>query len=317
MIRYAALAVLLVVPLSVFAQASTPPTAAMGDGSAGSRVLDGHLFLPSDVVEDPFTPTYLDESTGFGFASLRADEVDSVGNVVGQSQYNLGALGQQFKFQLGILSSWAIRLAGAGTVLSGIDASSALIAGATLGYTLSSGVTYSFMVGRVRMAGAFDFEYAPSYSFSPVNALLNTLSTGKIDTGTLFSSSDNIRLRPAFLLATALIPSLGLRGAIDYQQEYVRSADSSSNGAVDVGTALDFDLGSLAPLPLGLLAGYELTVPTSGDSWGHQFTVGLFYTGQRNLGLGIQAVLQLPTAPAGISNYYIFVASLTLRYYWS
>jgi hypothetical protein len=315
MIKYLASAALLLVPFFVFAQ--TPPTEEMAGGPAGSRELDGHRFLPSDVVEDPFTVTYLDESTGFGYASLRASQVDSLGNVVGTSQFRLGALGQEFKFQLGILNAWAIRMAAAGTVLSGIDADSALTAGATLGYTLSTGVTYSVMLGTVRIAGAFDFEYAPTYSFSPVSALLNTLSTGKIDTGTLFSSSDYIRLRPAFLAATGLNASLGLRGVVDYQQEYVRSTGTSSNGSFDLGAALDFDLRTLTPLPLGLLAGYKLTVPTSGDSLGHQFTLGLFYTAQRNLGLGIQTVLQLPTAPAGISDYFIFVASLTLRYYWS
>ena len=317
MIKYIALIALLLVPFSVLAQTPTPPAEGMGGGSAGSRVLDGHLFLPSDVVEDPFTTTYLDESTGFGYASFRADQYDNGGYVVGKSQYHLGALGQEFKFQLGILNSWAIRLAAAGTVLSGIDADSALTAGATLGYTLSTGVTYSFMQGRVRMAGAFDFEYAPTYSFSPVNALVNTLNTLKIDTGTLFTSSDNIRLRPAFLIAIGLNPSLGLRGVIDYTQEFVRSTETSSNGAFDLGAAVDFDLRSLTPLPLGLLAGYKVTVPTSRDSWGHQFTLGLFYTAQRNLGLGIQTALQLPTAPTGISNYFVFLASLTLRYYWS
>jgi hypothetical protein len=316
MIKYIAMAALLLVPFSVFAQAPTQ-TAGMGDGSAGSRVLNGHLFLPSDLVDDPFTPTYLDESTGFGYASLRADEYDSGGNVIGKSQYNLGALGQSFKFQLGVLDSWAVRLAAAGVALSGIDANSALVAGATVGYTLSTGVTYSFMLGSVRMAGAFDLDYAPTYTFSPVNALLNTLGSGTIDAGTLFSSSENINLRPAFLVATAINASLGLRGVIDYVQEFVRSTENSSSGAFDVGAAVDFDLRSVIPLPLGLLAGYELTVPTSGDSWGHQFTLGLFYTGQRNLGLGIQTVLQLPTAPTGISDYFIFLASLTLRYYWS
>jgi hypothetical protein len=317
MVKYIALTVLLLAPFSVFAQAATPQKAAMDDGSAGSRVLDGHLFLPSDVVEDPFTPTYLDESTGFGFASFRADDVDSSGNVIGKSQFNLGALGQGFKFQLGFLDSWAIRASAAGTVLSGIDANSALIAGATIGYTLSTGVTYSFMAGSMRMAGAFDLEYAPSYTFSPVVALVNTISTGKIDTGTLFTSSDNLTLRPAFLVAIGLSPSLGLRGVIDYEQQFVKSTTSSSDGTFNVGAAVDFDLHSVIPLPLGLLGGYKLTVPTSGDSLGHQFTLGLFYTAQRNLGLGIQAVLQLPTAPAGISNYSILLASLTLRYYWS
>jgi hypothetical protein len=114
-----------------------------------------------------------------------------------------------------------------------------------------------------------------------------------------------------------LSPSLGLRGVIDYEQAFVKGTTSSSDGTLNIGAAVDFDLHSVTPLPLGLLAGYKLSVPTSGDSLGHQITLGLFYTGQRNLGLGIQTALQLPTAPAGISNYAIFLASLTLRYYWS
>jgi hypothetical protein len=314
MIKYIALAVLLLVPFTVIAQT---PTQGTGGGSAVGRTLGGHIFLPSDLVDDPFAVTYLDESTGFGYASLRTNEVDSLGNVIGQSQFNLGALGQGFKLQVEILDAWAIRLAASGSVLSGIDANSALTAGATLGYSLSTGATYSFLLSGVRMAGALDLEYAPSYTFSPLSALVNALNTLTIDTSTLFSSSQSIRLRPAFLAAAGLSPSLGVRGVIDFQQEYVKSTTDTSSGTFDLGAALDFDLRALTSLPVGLLGGYKLSVPTSGDSWGHQFTVGLFYTAQRNLGLGIQTILQLPTAPAGVSNYFIFLASLTLRYYWS
>ena len=314
--KYILLMVVLLVPLSVFAQKQA--TVGMGGESAGSRVLDGHLFLPSDIVDDPFTPTYFDESTGFGLAGLSTTDVDSQGNVAGTSQFNLGAIGQEFKLQVEAMDSLAIRFAANGTVLSGIDAQSALIAGATLGYALSGGVTYSFMLGKVRMAGAFDLEYAPSYTVSPVGALLNTLSTGKIDAGTLFSSSQDIRLRPAFLAAVGLSPSIGLRGAIDFEEDVNKSGGQSANtGVIDLGTAVDFELRSVTPLPLGVLAGYKVTIPTSGDSWGHQLTLGLFYTAQHNLGLGIQALVQLPSAPAGISNYYVFTGSLLLRYYWS
>jgi hypothetical protein len=313
--KHILLMALFLVPLSVFAQ--TQAAAVAGDGSGG-RVLDGHLFLPSDIVEDPFTPTYFDESTGFGIASFRTNDVDNQGNSIGQTQFTLGALGQSFKLQVEVMDSWAVRLAASGTVLSGINADSALIAGATVGYSLSTGVTYSFMLGKVRMAGAFDLEFAPLYTFSPLTALVNTISTAKIDTGTLFTSSQDIRLRPALLAAMALDPSLGLRGVIDFEEDINKSGGASTNtGSIDVGAAVDVDLRSLTTLPLGLLAGYKLTVPTTGDGWGHQVTLGLFYTAQRNLGLGIQTVLQLPTAPAGISDYYVLLASLTLRYYWS
>jgi hypothetical protein len=308
------LTALLLVPISVFAQSASPSHRT--DDSAASRVLNGHLFLPSEVVGDPFTPTYLDESTGFGYASLRTTQVDNSGNPIGTSQFQLGALGQGFKFQLGILDSWAARLAASGTALSGINADSALIAGATVGYTLSTGATYSFMQGNLRMAGSLDLDYAPLYTFSPVGALLSTISTGKIDTSTLFTSSDTIRIRPAFLVAMGISPSLGLRGVVDYVQEFVTSTPSSRNGAVDLGAALDVDLRALTAVPLGLLAGYKLMVPTSGDGWGHQLALGVFYTGARNLGLGLETVLQLPAAPAGTSDFYVLLASLTLRYYW-
>ena len=140
MVRYAASTALLLVSFSVFAQTSDV-------GPAGGRVMNAHLFLPSRLVDDPFITTYLGESTGFGYATISANHVDSQGNVGGKTPYQLGALGQGFNLQVGILDSWAIRLAAAGTVLSGIDAESALTIGATIGYALSTGATYSLLVG--------------------------------------------------------------------------------------------------------------------------------------------------------------------------
>ncbi len=86
---------------------------------------------------------------------------------------------------------------------------------------------------------------------------------------------------------------------------------------MDLGAALDFDLHALAPVPLGLLAGYEVSVPASGDGLGHQFAFGLFYTGASNLGLALETVLQLPVAPAGTSNFFVVLVGINLRYYWS
>ena len=79
-------------------------------------------------------------------------------------------------------------------------------------------------------------------------------------------------------MATGLNPSLGLRAVIDYAHQFVSGTQTSDIGAFDFGAALDFDFRALTPVPLGLLAGYKLTVPTSGDGLGHQFTFGLFYT---------------------------------------
>jgi hypothetical protein len=309
MIRYWASTALLLISIPVFAQASDA-------GPTRGRVLNGHLFLASQVVEDPFITTYLGTSTGFGYATISANQVDNLGNVVGKTQFQLGALGQGFNLQVGILDSWAIRLAASGTVLSGIDAQSALTIGATIGYSLSTGATYTFLLGGMRMAGALDLEYAPQYIVSPVTALLNTLNNHTIDTSTLFTTQDTIRLRPAFLAAMGLTPSLGLRAVIDYAQEFVSGTQTSNSGALDLGAALDFDFHALAPVPLGLLAGYKVSVPTSGDGLGHQFTFGLFYTGRSDLGLGLETVMQLPAAPTGTSNFFVFLVGINLRYYW-
>ena len=309
MSRYVASAALLLVSLAVFGQTQEAV-------SPSGRVLNGHLFLPSEVVGDPFITTYLGEGTAFGYATISANQVDNQGNVVGKTQFRLGSLGQGFNFQLGIQDSWAIRLAASGMVLSGINAESALTFGATIGYSLSTGATYSFLLGGVRLAGALDLEYSPHYTVSPLVALVNALVNNTIDTSTLFTSQDTIRLRPALLAAMGLGPALGLRAVVDYVHESVSGTQASSNGAIGLGAALDFDFHALTPVPLGLLAGYKLSMPTAGVV-GHQLSFGLFYTGRSNLGLGLETVMQLPAAPAGTSDFLILLVGINLRYYWS
>src|SRR5215470_15702823 len=65
------------------ASADQNETPAMSSG----RVLFDHLFLPSDLVRDPFTATYFDIRTTWGYATGSGPLFDVNGQTLGGHDY--------------------------------------------------------------------------------------------------------------------------------------------------------------------------------------------------------------------------------------
>ncbi len=283
------------------------------------RELAGHIFLPSQVVFDPFVTTHIGESTGFGYAAFRLGTTDNGQKTNHDLQFAF--LQQTFDFQVAPMKWWAVHVQLGGTVQSGIDADSALIRGAEVGYVVGAGAIFSWKLGRVRLGAGFDFNYSPFYGLSPLTALQASAAAGKVDTTTLFTSADNLNLRPSLLMAIGLHRALGLRLTIDYDHLFSGSALPDTD-ELNFGGLMDIDLHQVSKAPVGILLGYKIGVIVSGAVAGdngieHALTAGIFYTGRRNLALGLEALLFFPRFETNQTDYLRVSATFDLRYYWN
>src|SRR6478609_684261 len=95
------------------------------------RELNGHLFIPSLTIRDPFLATTFGINTGAGYAWIDGPGFDLRGNASGRDSFRAAALAQTASFQVRLLKWWALRLNGSGGLYGGANAKSALVVGAT------------------------------------------------------------------------------------------------------------------------------------------------------------------------------------------
>jgi hypothetical protein len=113
--------------------------------------------------------------------------------------------------------------------------------------------------------------------------------------------------------------SLGTIANVQYQQTLETSSEGPGRmtSQLAFGPALDFDLGAISPLALGLIGNYTLGLPLGADEGvgpRHTFGGGLFYTGQPHLNLGAEVqttLLSVPNAEATIIE-----ALFRMQYVW-
>lgn len=327
--------------LSLAAALATPAAFAQQAGDrhaptgSNTRDLGGHTFIPSQLVAAPFLATSVGTLTGFGYANARAEGQGPNG---GTLDLHLAAASLGFDFQIGLTSWWAVRVSGAGQVVSGVTTDSALSVGAIVGYDARVGTSFSWAYAdRVRMGFAVDLGYRPNYNLNIADALkeveaqltaaINTaVMTGRppmlpslssLNLQRVLTNSQRLQLGGAWQAAVALHRSLGLFVDLRYSHIFTQSNnDKTTVGEFSGGVGLSFDLHAISPIPFGFLGSYRATAEADAQPEViHDVSAGFFYTGRRNLLLGAEATMNFtPTAPG--TRLFIVEGQLILRYYW-
>ncbi len=289
------------------------------------RELGGHVFMPSDLVSDPFTGTYFGNGTAFGFASATGPRLDEHGNA-GTGTYRMATFAERFELQVGLLPWWSISTSVTGRVFSGITVDSAQQVGTQAEYFVAGGTTVSFRFGRVRIGGEFDVAYSPSYNLNIFTALDRSVKAGKIDASTLLTSVNTITLVGGLNVAVGLHRSLGLLLATQYLRAISDGTSGSfTEGQITVGGSLSLDLHALlSVLPIGMQGAYRVLVPVSStqpmsqQTLRHEASLGLYYTGRANLVLGPDVVFKLfpDRADMQVYDFLDTTVLIKMRYYW-
>jgi hypothetical protein len=319
--------------------AGTPQALAADPAPAprpGGRELGGHVFMPALGLVMPFATTSfgtyltLGEGTTHGSISLHVPGAPADAppqTFSGTVSYAAigGALGYEHA-----LAPWlSARLRFTETLYTGTTGAAVVVVGSNARLGLGAGLTAGLPLGdTVRVAAILDAGYAPRMGLLLGPALKDAyqrcssgLSNCEFDFSKLFEQKNVLHLEPGVAISWAPHRSLGLTGNLSYASDSIDTSGSGTvtEGGVSVGGAADFDFNAISPVALGLQVTWNSMIPLSGGT-DRRYTDlggGLFYTGRKDLSLGLQFVVRrFKVAPAVDVSWSTVVATMGLRYYW-
>jgi len=323
-------------PAAPAVQASpTPPAAPAEAPRPEGRELGGHRFMPALGIVEPFATTsfgtYLMVGAGTTKGSLTLQLPGSPApppqTISGTVSY--AAVGGVLGYEYEILSGVSARIGLSETLYSGTTGAAAAVVGTNARLGLGLGLTAGLPLGdSVRVAAVFDATYAPRIGLllgPAIKAAYDSCSTGvancEFDVSKLFQQQNVLELVPGVAASWAPWRALGLTGNVSYSYASIDVAGSgtTSRSGVDLGAAVDLDLYMLWKVPVGLQVTWSSLIPVSGDAGSRYTDVGggLFYTGRKDLSVGIQFVdRRFKVTPDVDVSWKTFVSLIGLRYYW-
>jgi len=319
---------------SVFASSTVRAQMDDDEQPPSAREIAGHVFAPSKLVTNPFTPTFVDVTNGYGYARGTAARYDLRGNQNGTRSYDIAAISQSTTVQVRIIPALAVRAHGDVIVYAGANGVAALALGALVGVEGGAGATLSFPVGsRMRLGATLDVDVGPSYNVNLVGAVTRAIEAREFDISGLVSTETKTTLTPGFTGSMALLPSLGIGAMFQYQHPITatQDADTTSKDDLVFGAMADFDFAKISPVPIGLVGAYRLDLPIRGERnyTSNSIDLSVLYTGRTHFVVGpelgvrfftlvfqtnLPKILNIPqTREADTTEWH---AQLVFRYYW-
>ncbi|BDG05635.1 hypothetical protein [Anaeromyxobacter oryzae] len=317
------------------APAAEPATPAAAQPVAGAepasppvgRTLNGHRFMPTAVVSQPFTTTslasYLVVAAGNTTGTLQ------VGDQVYSGTFDYAGVGGVLAYEYAFFHYFSARFTLTEIIYSGITGKSALVIGTTAQVGASLGLTASMPLGdSLRLAFLVDAGSTPNLSLTIGTGIADIVNRCKasggqgctVNTGELFGSTNVATVQPAVSVSWAPFSSLGITGNAGYVRATQTKTGSTFDGqAMFLGGAADFDFRAISSVPIGLMAQINWTAPFSGTGLQHVTDVGggIFYTGRKDLAAGIQVIgRRFAVTPDVNVSFSTYVTTLGLRYYW-
>lgn len=295
------------------------------------------MFTPVVNFTEPFA------TTSFGsFMLLGAGSTDGSltlqlpGNPLPPPQTFTGkvdyaAVGGILSFEYAFLRDFQARIGISETIYSGTNGSSAAVVGSNARLGGNVGLTAGLPIGNsVRVAAVFDASYAPRLGLvlgPAIQSTFNACSTGtancKFDFDQLFRQKNVLTVQPGVAASWAPARAVGLTGNISYVYNSTTATDlpTVSQGGISLGTAVDFDFMAVSRVPIGLQLNWaSLFVFSNNENTGIGYTDlggGIFYTGRKELSLGLQIVdRRFRVSPDVEVSWKNVVAFIGLRYYW-
>jgi len=306
---------LLALPYSAFAREGDP----MAGGE--ERYLNGHGFLPSSYVGDPFVSTAFQNHTGGGVAKdFNTSFTDQDGNVLFSLTGDLffADLGLGFQQKLG--SKFALGANVSGLVRSGTSAQSLLTEGADLNRQGGFWAKYRLQRSRKsQLSVGLDWSYNNTLYFTPGDFARYIANGGSIDEAPLLTSTKVWTARMTLNWARAISPVFALKLDGQFGLYQVPNNSDIYKGSYRLGLLGEMDLNrSRLDFPLGITLGYTQALPDDDPFTGLSGTLlGFWYTGKKEFVVGLETgfmnIVQVYQATEKVNaNFGIF----TLRYYF-
>lgn len=300
-----------------------PAAAKEGDPMAegAERFLDGHGFLPSIYVSDPFVSSVFQNHTGGGVANdltatFTNQDGDELFSVTGDIFF--ASLGLGYQQKLG--SRFALGCYVSGLVRSGTSAQSFLTEGADVNQEVALWAKYRLRrTEKSQLSVGIDWSYANTFYFTPGDFANYIVEGGAIEDAPLVTNSKVWASHMVFNWVRAFSPVFGLRlnGEIGLYQ--VPDNSDIYKGTYRLGILGEMDLNKTKlEFPLGLTLGYTQALPDDDPYTGQSGTLlGFWYTGKKAFVVGLETgfmkVVQVnQTTETVNSNFGIF----TIKYYF-
>jgi hypothetical protein len=300
--------------------------------SSEGRELAGHVFMPTLGIQGPFAVT------AFG-TFLTVGEGSSVGTVTltlpdGTQKSHSGsvsyvAIGGILHYEYEFLRGVSARIGLSESLYSGTTGAAMAVVGTNVRLGLGVGLTAGLTLGdSVRLAAVIDATSAPKMGLllgpalkSAYESCQTGLGNCTFDFDQLFLQENVLEVQPGLAAAWAPVRGLGLTGNLSYSWSSIKTsgAGTVTAGGVSTGAAVDYDFLAVSRVPVGLQLTWASLIPVSGEGNTRYTDVGggLFYTGRKDLSLGLQLfVRRFAVVPEVQVSWSTVMAMIGLRYYW-
>jgi len=296
-----------------------------------NQEMNGHFFLPSHLVEDPFSYTAFSLFFGIGSGNALGPSVDrSVSPPVvlpDGKWYGFTGIGVGLAMDVRFLEYLSARALLNTIAYLGTGSGAVIAVGSSARITGDVGVKGSIPVGKqFRFAATFDLSYGPVFSLliaqgskAIVDACLIDPPNCQVDLGQLLQASDTVTYTGGLIGSWAPLPFLGFT----LNGKFIAPTKTGKASIAQNGTTFsflaDFDAKPLIHwLPLGMNAVYSITQPIGGNgvTTTQDYGVGLYYTGRPDLALG----LEIDWRKGRLENQQVSdstLAWINFRYYWN
>jgi len=323
-VHLAAFGLAVVLPAAALAQQEA--TAPQAPDTRSTPELNGHVFMPSLLIEPPFRETTfkLGLLYGYGDATGPRYEVQpgTPPTVVqnGTNSYTFASFAQTFRYDYRFLEWLSAGVTVLTSLYSGLNGPSIVSIGAEVGIGAGLNVKAGHRFGPVETAVGVEVSNEPQYGILVAAALIKAIRDGVIDSGAALNATHTRTVNPFVAAAWAPLPALGLTVNVGYIHKQLRLSGGeivTDQDGIQFAGAADFDFGKISSVPIGLLFAYRLNsgIGDSGIPKIEDVTGGIFYTARREIGLGLEAGWRgFTIRPPLDSN--IAVVQLGLQYYW-
>lgn len=289
--------------------------------SGQERHLNGHGFLPSVYVSDPFVSTSFQNHTGGGMAmNLTTTFKDLEGNDLFELSSDLffAALGMGYQQKLG--TKWALGAEVSALVRSGTNAESFLTEGADIARQAHLWAKYRLKRSeKCQISLGLDFNYASALFFTPYDFARYIYETGDIENAPILTDSKVSTTRLTFNWARGFSRAFGLRINGDFGFYDEPETSGVIKGSHRLGILGELDLqGTGARVPLGFTLGYTLALPTDDPLGGLSgLLLGFWYTGKEDFDVGLETgFMEIPMENRDSDKVDAQFGLFTIKYYF-
>jgi hypothetical protein len=297
-------------------------------------ILDGHRFIPTSTVPDPFITSYLRSNTGFGLLLDANIPVLTAADTVAVLQGDIAFAVLGFEYQQAIVDFLSLRIGFGGAVRTGTNGETLIAEGLNASYSFGVGVTGRvFHTEDLLLSVAADYQSNKIIAVDPFGFAQRVaeecgdlpeedVAQCILDTEEdLLVSGRASELTGGARAAWSPIDWFGLRGRVELGAGDVSDAESDFGTFIlNLGLLADFDLLDVTPVPLGFMLGFDGQIFGGRGSdlaeSATRYTAGLFYTGRKEFSVGVEGIFGRVDLTQSDENVDSITVNLRLRYFF-